>query len=302
MPDESGMSFEGLDPVRGQFFSNAITRLSIGNPSLRALSPRYCLVRPLGAARGVESYLMQDRQSGEVVCARVLSKVATEDSMRVDLFDLQAGAASLLDHPAVVGSSSARHESGSHYTIVEHKPGCDTLGRVLDREGWLDLRRAARVAFDLAGSLEHASGRGIVHLCLAPDNVLVDRDGRAFLDGFGLPIDPAHSWAVSAKSLWSLPQYTSPEQLVGEDPDARSDLYSLGVLLFEMLTDRLPFNSVDREVIRYRQSLGSPRPPAAYRDEIPEALSDLALSLLAGSPGSRLQDAASVMTALACWI
>jgi serine/threonine-protein kinase len=287
--------------MRGQFFSNAVTRLSLGNPSLRVLSPRYCLVRPLGAARGIESYLMQDRESGELVCARVLSKVALEDSMRVELFNIQTGAASLLDHPAVVGCSLARQEGGAHYAIVEHKQGCDSLRRVMDREGWLDFRRAARVAYDLAGCLEYAKTRGIIHLCLAPDNVLINGDGRAFLDGFGLPVDTALSWALLARSLASLPQYASPEQLAGEEPDARSDLYSVGVLLFEMLTDRLPFNSVDQEVIRQRQSVASPRPPAAYCEDIPEELADLTLRLLATRPDARFQDAGSVMQALARW-
>jgi len=295
------MSFEGLDPMRGQFFSNAMTRLSLGNPSLRALSPRYCLVRPLGAARGIESYLMHDRQSDELVCARVMSKLAMQDSIQVELFDLQARSASLLDHPSVVGCSLAQHDGAAHYTIVEHKPGCDDLRHVLDREGWFDFRRAASVVYCLAGCLDYANHRGIIHLRLAPGNVLIDKDGKAFLDGFGLPVDPALSSAAIAQSLWSLPQYASPEQLAGERPDARSDLYSLGVLLFEMLTDRLPFNSVDQDVIRYRHSLGSPRSPAAYRDEIPEALSDLTLRLLATSPESRLQDAGSVMRALAGW-
>jgi serine/threonine-protein kinase len=300
MPDESPMRFEGPDPMRGQFFSNAVTRLSLGNPSLRALSPRYCLVRPLGAARGIESYLMQDRQSGDVVCARVLSKIASEDSMRVDLFRIRTGAASVLNHPGVVGCSLARHESGAHYAIVEHKEGCDTLRRVLDREGWFDFRRAARVAYDLFGCLDYARSRGIIHLCLAPDNVLIHRDGRAFLDGFGLPIDTAPSWAL-ARPLSSLPQYSSPEQLAGQDPDARSDLYSVGVLLFEMLTDRLPFNSVDQEVIRHRQSLGSPRPPTAYREDVPPELADLTLRLVATSSDARFQDAGSAREALARW-
>src|SRR5260370_29516902 len=121
MPDQSGGKLEGLDPMRGQFFSNAVARLCISNPSLRVLSTRYCLVRPLGATRGVESYLMRDRESGEVVCARVLSRTASMDLRQVDMFHIQAGAASLLNHPGVVGCTLARHEGSAHFAILAHK-------------------------------------------------------------------------------------------------------------------------------------------------------------------------------------
>src|SRR5262249_6685135 len=113
--------------------------------------------------------------------------------------------------------------------------------------------------------------------------------------------DPTLSGAARARSMCVLPQYASPEQLAGEPPDSRSDLYSLGVLLFEMLTDRLPFNSVDEQVIRTRHTLGSPRPPHAYCDDVPEALSDLTLKLLEPEPDSRIQDAAALKKALAAW-
>src|SRR5215510_14774871 len=190
MPNHPSERLDGPDPMRGQFFSNAVTRLCINNPSLRALSPRYCLVKPLGAARGVESYLMRNRESGEVVQVRVLSTTASEDSRQVELFHIQAGAASVLSHPRVFACSMARQEGSVHFAVTEHKRDCDTLRRLLDREGWLSFHRAARVASDLAECLDYARSRGIMHLSLEPDNVHIARDGSAFLSGFGMPVDP----------------------------------------------------------------------------------------------------------------
>src|SRR5262249_9840543 len=225
MPDQSHQRCDGPDPMRGQFFSNAVARLSITNPSLRALSPRYCLLRPLGAPRGVESYLMQDRESGSVVCARVLSRTASEDSMRADLFDIQSGTAALLHHPGIVECTSARQEAGSIYAIAEHKPGCDTLRRILEREGWFNFRRAAGVAYSLADCLGYAISQGVIHIGLEPQAVLIGRSGNVFLDGFGMPIDSAFSAMARARSGWALPQYTSPEQLAAK-PRMREAIFT----------------------------------------------------------------------------
>jgi len=285
--------------MRGQFFSNAVARLGISNPSLRALSSRYSLLRPMGVSRGVESYLMRDRQSGDVVCARVLSRSASADLTQVELFHIQAGAASVLNHPGVVGCTVARQEGGAHFAIVEHKQGCDNLRALLDREGWLDYRRAASIAYDITDCLDYAHRRGVIHLGLEPGSVQIATSGKAFLGGFGMPIDPILAWAARARSICCFPQYASPEQLTGEQPDSRSDLYSLGALLFEMLTDRLPFNSVDADIIKVRQSQGAPRPPHAYCDDVPEALSELTLGLLAADPDTRRQDTGSLKMALA---
>ena len=143
----------------------------------------------------------------------------------------------------------------------------------------------------------------MLHLTLHPSKILVESTGRVLMSGFGVEAHNDLAWAHRKRTLQCAPHYQSPEQLAGALVDHRSDLYSLGVLLYEMLTDRVPYDSRNLGTIKRKLTTQSPLPPRTVAGDVPAALSQLVLGLLEKSPDRRFQSAAEfrgVLTAALC--
>ncbi|HZM90559.1 MAG TPA: serine/threonine-protein kinase [Blastocatellia bacterium] len=232
-----------------------------------------------------------------MVILRVL-QARPYSSRQRDLFRLEALAASKLVHQNILRSTPAVELDGILFSVMEHRPEVETLKQLLERRGWLDLKLAIGIVHQLADALEYAHQLGVLHLRVHPANILIDADGMALLADFGLDADPDLAWAHNERSSLSPIHYISPEQASGKPVDSRSDLYSLGVVFYKMLTDRVPVDSEDPNTIRLKHLSQTPPAPHLYSSDIPMPVSAVVARLLEKYPNRRFQDIASLRAQL----
>ncbi|HWX40869.1 MAG TPA: serine/threonine-protein kinase [Blastocatellia bacterium] len=253
-----------------------------------ALTGRFQIVRLLWAGPHSSLYLVRSTAPGprdgpvyQLRQLKVLSKSASSDADLLKLFKVEAQAACKLDHWNIVRTREAEQINGRHVVQTEPIENCSTLRDLLKRHAWLEPRRAIGIAVQAAGAVAYAHASGVLHLNLIPENILLGPDGTVLLSGFGIHAAQEFAWAHRARSV--LPsQYMSPEQTVGSPVDYRSDIYTLGAIFFEMLTDRVPFDPDSKPIAEM------PLPPRLLLPSIPEQLSHLVGSLLAPDPGRRI--------------
>ena len=265
------------------------------------LSNRFDSLRLVAARRDADFYLARERAAradSGLIALKVLPRSATGDPHRLGLFRLEARAAAKLEHKNIPKSSPPEEFNGIHYTRIEHQPKAESLKHLIEREGWLDVELAIEIIYQIADALEHAHARGVLHLRVQPENILIDPDGKVTLADFG--IDSRMDLAVAHSDRASLcpVHYTSPEQVQGGTLDSRSDLYSLGVVFYQMLTDRLPVHSAEPDSVRSKHLTQTPLPPHLYSSRIPLALSEAVTRLLEKEPARRFQDVASLRLGL----
>ena len=222
----------------------------------------------------------------------------SDDLRRLELFRLEASAAARLSHRNIVRSSGPQEINGIHFSIVERRPDVETLRMLLDRQGWLDLGLALGIVLQIADALDYAHSLGVLHLSIHPENILIGTDGAAVLADFGVEARGDLAWAHKERASGCPLHYISPEQARGETLDARSDLYSLGVVFYQMLTDRLPVDSEDPDTVRQRHVTHSPLAPHLYCSDIPFSLSAVITRMLEKDPNKRFQDVTSFREAL----
>jgi eukaryotic-like serine/threonine-protein kinase len=257
----------------------------------QALAKRFAVANLLEADSEIERYLARDMR-GESVQLKVLSTRATHDVRARELFYRSAQAASKVSHINILTMSNAEQVHGVDFCVLEHKPNVQPLGELLDRNGWLDVKVAAGVADQIASALYHAHQTGVLHLALQPECILIEPDGWVTVADFGIEAP-----LVSLCSRRSRAPYASPEQLMGKTLDHRSDLYSLGAVLYEMLTDRTPFDSNDAEYVRQKQEGVTPSPPHLISMDVPESISNVVMKLLEREPARRFDTACAFQAA-----
>jgi serine/threonine protein kinase len=257
----------------------------------RALTGRFVDFRLTSFAGNVETYLVRDAQ-GESLSLKVLSLSVTKYADARAMFADEARAAAKLAHPNVASTSEPEESQDVLFYGVEHKAGARTLREIIDHDGWLDVTTAAQIADQIASALDYARDSGVLHLRLRPECVLVEEDGWVTIADFG--VDATRGRRVELPPA----PYTSPEQGAGARVDHRSDLYSLGAVLYEMLTDRTPFDSDDREFVKRKQLSFAPAAPHLISMDVPEPVSNVVLKLLELQPDQRFASAVAFQLAL----
>lgn len=257
----------------------------------RALAGRFRDLVPRAVDEVVESYVARDAR-GETVQLKVLSaRAATDSRAREQLFS-EVKAAARLTHPNITATSGPEEILGVTFYVVEHKQDARTLREMLAHEGWLDVAGAARIADQIACALDYAHQVGVLHLRLDPESLLIEPDGWVSVTGFGAEAGRSHR-AQGYKA-----PYASPELTAGAAADKRSDLYSLGAVLYEMLTDRTPYDSDDAGYVRQKQMSDAPSPPHLISLNVPESVSAVVMKLLELEPSKRFRSAAEFQAAL----
>jgi serine/threonine-protein kinase len=228
------------------------------------------------------------------VAIKVLSRDLSAQPEAVERFEREAIASAKLDHPNIVRIHDVDEEDGRPYIVMEFVEGED-LEDVLQREAPLPVKRSVEIAREVALALDHAHRAGLVHRDVTPGNVLLARDGRIKITDFGLAM-PANKADVNEDgTVMGTPFYVSPEQAQGLPADGRSDLYSLGTVLFQMLTGERPFEGKSPVSI-VRKHLDTRRPtPLKKRPHLPPALGAIVRRLIALKPEDRYPDAASLV-------
>ncbi|MGH2724676.1 MAG: protein kinase domain-containing protein [Actinomycetota bacterium] len=260
----------------------------------RTLAGRYELDRPLGSGGMGRVFLATDRVLGRSVAVKVLAPHLARDEHAVSRFRREARSAAGLAHPAIVSVYDSGSENGWHYLVMEHVEG-RTLGQVLREEGLLLAGRAAEIAAELARALSEAHAAGIVHRDVKPGNVMVTPDGEVKVVDFGIAGAVSSDSATETAAILGTVSYLAPEQVRGRPADPRSDLYALGVVLYEMLTGRPPFVADAPLAVAYKHVEEAPVPPSELNPDVPPALEAVVMRALAKDPQQRYPSAEAVL-------
>lgn len=206
------------------------------------LSNRYRLASKLGSGGMSTVYLATDETLGRKVAVKVMHREISDQADQLERFRREARAVAQLSHPNLVGVIDAGEDGGHPYIVFEYVPG-ETLKKRVEAEGRLGLDEAAAYAIEVGRGLNAAHQAKLIHRDVKPQNVLIDADGRAKITDFGIARSlEAHGLTATGRVLGTT-DYVSPEQAMGKDVDTRTDVYSLGILLYEMLAGDVPFHA-----------------------------------------------------------
>jgi serine/threonine protein kinase len=249
---------------------------------------RYALSELLGSGGMAEVYLAHDRILGRDLALKVLREGYAEDAGFVARFRREAVSAASLNHPYVVQVyDQGRAENGRLYIAMEYVPGGNLKDLILKRMP-LYPAEAARLASQVAEALGAAHERGIVHRDIKPQNVLLGEAGEAKVTDFGIALAASSTSTTSGTNrVFGTASYMSPEQAMGERVGPASDLYSLGVVLYEMLTGTVPFEAEGALATALKHVTDQPIPPRERDPSVPEAMDALVMKLLAKDPEAR---------------
>jgi serine/threonine-protein kinase len=261
------------------------------------IAGRYRLVRLLGSGGMAQVWEAVDETLGRGVAVKVLHPHLAADATFVRRFRQEAIAAARLTHPGIVGVYDTCSD-GVHESIVLELLDARTLRDVLDERGTLDVESTRRIGLRMLDALEAAHRCGLVHRDVKPSNVLLCTDGRVKIADFGIAKADDQTELTREGSLVGTAAYLSPEQLTGDPLDGRSDLYSLGVVLYECLAGRVPFKGDSGAAIALARLHHTPLDPRQYRTDIPASLAATVMRALSRDPHSRFADAAEFRAAL----
>ena len=204
---------------------------------------RYQIIEELGRGGMAVVYKAYQSSLNRYVAIKVLPPQFTFDEEFVQRFLREAQSAAALHHPNIVTIHDVSHEDGYYFIVMEFVEG-KTLDRLMAESGRLSLPRIQRIVSQVVNALDHAHQQGLIHRDIKPTNIMVDeqRNDHVTLMDFGLVRAAEGSGLTKTGTIVGTPEYMSPDQAEGQDVDARTDIYSLGVVLFKMLTGRVPFS------------------------------------------------------------
>src|SRR3954452_15257171 len=250
---------------------------------------RYRIQRKLGSGGMANVYLAEDQELGRRVAIKILNDRHANDDQFVERFRREAKNAAALSHPNIVSIYDRGEAEGTYYIAMEFIDG-RTLKELIVSRGPAPLTVAVEYARQILSALRFAHRHGIVHRDIKPHNALVDAEGRVKVADFGIA-RAGTSQMTEAGSIVGTAQYLSPEQARGAAVDQRSDVYSLGIVLYELLTGNVPFNGDTPVEIAMKHLSALPEPPSALRPEVPRELDLIVTRALAKDPAERYQSA-----------
>lgn len=267
---------------------------------------RYRLAELLGSGGMARVHRAYDTRMGRTVAVKTLLAELAGDPAARGRFAREAQAAGALNHPGIVTvhdqDETADGDTVIPFLVMEYVPG-STLAQLLHDQGSLAPDQAVRIACDMLDALAHAHSHGTVHRDVKPANVMITEEGTVKVADFGIA-RVLHSGArlTATGSAIGTPSYMSPEQINGADVDARSDVYAVGCVLFELLAGKPPFTEGNPLSLMYRHVHTPPPAPSARDPRLPAELDDLVLAALAKEPADRPATAAAYRDRLRAWL
>jgi eukaryotic-like serine/threonine-protein kinase len=249
---------------------------------------RYRILRKLGSGGMANVYLAEDEELGRRVAIKILNDRYANDELFIERFRREAKSAAALSHPNIVSIYDRGEAEGTYYIAMEVIEGRSLKELILTR-GSLPIGQAIAFTFEILDALRFAHRHGIIHRDVKPHNILIGGE-RLKVTDFGIARAGA-SQMTEAGSIMGTAQYLSPEQARGAPVTASSDLYSVGIVLYEMLTGKVPFSGDSAIEIAMKHLNELPKPPSKIRPEIPEDLDQVVLRALAKAPEDRYQTA-----------
>ncbi len=254
------------------------------------LNGRYRLIELIGSGGMAVVYKGVDTLLHRPVAIKILREAYAGDPAFLARFQREARSAAQLDHPNIVTVYDVGQDGNLHYIVMEYVDGED-LKSIIRREGRLSVERAVDIAHQIAAGVGHAHRMGIIHCDIKPQNILITRDGLVKVTDFGIARALSESGLTDPEVVWGSPTYFSPEQAAGERPVPASDVYSIGVVLYEMLAGVPPFRAEKPTALALMHLREEPPPLSLHNPQVPAQLEWIVRKLLAKEPAARYRTA-----------
>ena len=258
---------------------------------------RYEIIEELGKGGMGKVYRAEDKKIKEEVALKLIKPEIASDKKTIERFSNELKMARKIAHRNVCRMYDLGEEKGTHYITMEYVPGED-LKRLVRKVGQFSAGKTISIAKQVCEGLAEAHRLGVVHRDLKPQNIMVDEDGNARIMDFGIARSVKGKGITGAGVMIGTPEYMSPEQAEVKEVDQRSDIYSLGVILYEMVTGRVPFEGETPLGIAMKHKSEMPKDPREFNSQIPEDLSRVILRCLEKDKEKRYQSAGEVQSEL----
>ena len=265
--------------------------------SEKILADRYRLVEQIGMGGMAIVYRAVDQRTGHSVAIKVLKPEFNKDAEFVSRFQREAEAASKMTHHNIVNLLDVGMDGENRYLVMEYVQG-KTLKEVIREKGRLSPSVAAQITIRILSALQHAHQNGIIHRDIKPQNILVHADGHIKVADFGIARMANSSTLTRGDSVMGSVHYFSPEQASGQPTDVTSDIYSVGVTLYEMLTGRVPFDGDNQVAIAMQHLHAQPQPIESIAPDVPPAVIHVCAMAMEKNPRYRYQSAREMATEL----
>lgn len=250
------------------------------------IADRYEIIEKIGTGGMSDVYRAKDHKLNRFVAVKVLKQEFSENTDFVSKFRTEAQAAAGLMHPNIVNVYDVGEETGFHYIVMELVEGI-TLKKYIEKKARLSVKEAVSIAIQVSMGIESAHNNHIIHRDIKPQNIIISKEGKVKVTDFGIA-KAATSNTITSNVMGSV-HYTSPEQVRGGFSDEKSDIYSLGITLFEMLTGRVPFNGDTTVAVAIKHIQENMPSPRDYVPEIPISVEQIVLKCTQKSPDKRYQ-------------
>ncbi len=257
------------------------------------LDDRYEILEVIGTGGMAVVYKAMCHRLNRYVAVKILRDELANDEEFRKRFQTEAQAVAMLSHPNIVSVYDVSHSDGVEYIVMELIEGV-TLMQYMKKKGALGWKEALHFAVQISKALEHAHEKGIVHRDIKPQNIMILKDGTIKVADFGIAALESAQEKKSDQTVGSV-HYIAPEQARGEQPDPRSDIYSLGVVMYEMLTGKMPYDGDTAEQVAMKHITGHPVPPQELNPDIPEELAAITLKAMNSDINARYQSASELL-------
>lgn len=257
------------------------------------LSDRYEILSKVGAGGMSDVYKAKDHILSRFVAIKVLKQEFSEDSSFVTKFRAEAQSAAGLEHPNIVNIYDVGSENGLYYIVMEYVEGI-TLKTYIEKKGQLSFKESASIAIQVARGIEAAHNKNIIHRDIKPQNIIISTDGKVKVTDFGIA-KATSSNTISSDVMGSV-HYASPEQARNGFVDGRSDIYSLGIVMFEMVTGRVPFDGDTTVAVALQHLQEEIARPSIYAQDLPISFEKIILKCTQKTPDRRYQTIEELLT------
>ena len=259
------------------------------------IAERYEILGKIGTGGMADVYKAKDHKLNRFVAVKVLKPEFREDTTFIRKFRSEAQAAAVLTHPNILNVFDVGDDNGVYYIVMELIEGI-TLKEYISKKGKLSVKESTSIAIQVSMGLEAAHSHGIVHRDVKPQNIIISMDGKVKVTDFGIA-RAASSNTISSNVMGSV-HYSSPEQVRGGYSDEKSDIYSLGITLYEMVTGKVPFDGDTTVAIAIKHLQEEMVPPSVYTPELPHSLEQIILKCTQKSVDRRYQNMEDVIADL----
>ena len=260
------------------------------------LDDRYEILEVIGTGGMAVVYKAMCHRLNRCVAVKILRDELAQDEEFRQRFQTEAQAVAMLSHPNIVSVYDVSHSEGVEYIVMELIEGV-TLMQYMKKKGALGWKEALHFAVQISKALEHAHEKGIIHRDIKPQNIMILKDGTIKVADFGIAALESAQEKKSDQTVGSV-HYIAPEQARGEQPDPRSDIYSLGVVMYEMLTGKMPYDGDTAEQVALQHITGCAVPPQELNPDIPEELARITLKAMNADINARYQSASALLNEL----